>query len=89
MFLSSKASIKAVLLVGKSSQVALVVKNLPVNAADARYPGSIPGLERCPGGGRGNPLLQYSCLEKPHGQRSLVGYSPCGCMTEHLATVGK
>ena len=23
----------------------------------------------------GNPL-QYSCLENPHGQRSLVGYSP-------------
>ena len=28
-----------------------------------------------PEGGRGNPL-QYSCLENPHGQRSLVGYSP-------------
>ena len=28
-----------------------------------------------PGGGQGNPL-QYSCLENPHGQRSLVGYSP-------------
>ena len=26
--------------------------------------GSIPGLERSPGGGRGNPL-QYSCLENP------------------------
>ena len=25
----------------------------------------------------GNPL-QYSCLENPHGQRSLVGYSPWG-----------
>ena len=25
--------------------------------------GSIPGLERSPGGGHGNPL-QYSCLEK-------------------------
>ena len=23
--------------------------------------------------------LQYSCLENPHGQRSLVGYSPKGC----------
>jgi len=22
---------------------------------------------------------QYSCLENPHGQRSLVGYSPWGC----------
>ena len=27
-----------------------------------------------PGGGNGSPL-QYSCLENPHGQRSLVGYS--------------
>ena len=31
---------------------------------------SIPGLERSPGEGTGNPL-QYSCLENPHGQRSL------------------
>ena len=27
-------------------------------------PGSIPGLGRSPGGGKGNPL-QYSCLENP------------------------
>ena len=27
---------------------------------------------------RYNPL-QYSCLENPHGQRSLVGYSPWDC----------
>ena len=39
--------------------------------------GSIPGLGRSPGGGHGNPL-QYSCLENPHGQRCLVGYSPWG-----------
>ena len=39
--------------------------------------GSIPGLGRSPGGGNGNPL-QYSCLKKSHGQRSLVGYSPIG-----------
>ena len=37
--------------------------------------GSIPGLGRSPGGGYGNPL-QYSGLENPHGQRSLVGCSP-------------
>ena len=37
--------------------------------------GSIPGLGRSPGGGHGNPL-QYSCLENPHGQRILGGYSP-------------
>ena len=37
----------------------------------------MPGLGRSPGGGDGNPL-QYFCLENPHGQRSLVGYSPEG-----------
>ena len=51
--------------------------------------GLIPGLERSSGRGHGNPL-QYSCLENPHGQRSLVGYSPRGCtekdMTERLIT---
>ena len=35
----------------------------------------IPGMERSPGGGHGNPL-QYSCLKNPHGQKSLAGYSP-------------
>ena len=39
--------------------------------------GSIPGLGRSPKGGHGNPL-QYSYLENPYGQRSLVGYSPWG-----------
>ena len=39
--------------------------------------GSTPGLGRSPGEGHGNPL-QYSCLENPHGQRSLAGYSPWG-----------
>ena len=37
----------------------------------------IPGLGRSPGGGHGNPL-QYSCLEIPHGQRSLGSYSLWG-----------
>ena len=40
--------------------------------------GLIPGLGPSPGGGHGNPL-QYSCLENPRVQRSLVGYSPWGC----------
>ena len=39
--------------------------------------GSIPELGRSPGGGHGNPL-QNSCLENPHGQRSLAGYRPWG-----------
>ena len=39
--------------------------------------GSVTVLGRSPGGGHDNPL-QYSCLENPHGQRSLVGCSPWG-----------
>ena len=39
-----------------------VVKNLPANVGDARDVGLIPGSERSPGEGNGNPL-QYSCLE--------------------------
>ena len=41
-----------------------MVKNLPADAANIRDVGSIPGSERSPGGGHGNPL-QYSCLENP------------------------
>ena len=55
-----------------------VVKNPPANAGDARENvGLIPESGRSPGGGNGDPL-QYSCLEKFHGQRSLAGYSPRG-----------
>ena len=50
---------------------------------------SIPGLGRSPGEGHGNSL-QYSCLENPHGQRSLMGYSSWHCkesdMTGQLST---
>ena len=69
-----------------ASQVELVVKNPPVNAGDIRDAGSTPGLGRSPGQGNDNPL-QYACLEKFHGQRSLAGYSPRGLKesdtTEH------
>ena len=37
--------------------MAQVAKNLPAKAGDS---GFIPGSERVPGGGNGNPL-QYSC----------------------------
>ena len=50
---------------------------------------SIPGLERSPERGHGNSL-QYSCLENPHGQRSLVGpwgHKELGT-TERLSTYG-
>ena len=43
-----------------ASHMALAVKNLPANAGDV---GLIPGLERSPEEGNGNPF-QYSCLEK-------------------------
>ena len=48
--------------------------------------GSIPGLGRSPGEENGNPL-QYSCLQNPHGQRSLVGYSPWGCKESERLTM--
>ena len=44
--------------------MALVVKNPPANAGDIRVTGSIPGLERYPRGGYGNPL-QYSAWKMP------------------------
>ena len=49
------------------------ITNLPSKVGDARDVCSIPRLGRSPEGGHGNPL-QYSCLENPHGQRSLAGY---------------
>ena len=54
------------------------MKNLPAmqeSACNAGDTGSIPGSRRSPEEGNGNPL-QYSCQKNPHGQRSLVGYSP-------------
>ena len=46
----------------KASQVVLVVKNPPANAANVRETDSIPLWGRYPGEGNGNPL-QYSSLE--------------------------
>ena len=40
----------------------MVKKPLPTSAGDVRDVGSIPGWERSPGKGNGNPS-QYSCLE--------------------------
>ena len=61
-------------------------KQTTTNAGDLS---SITELGRSPGGGHGNPL-QHSCLENPHGQRSLGGYSPRGHKesdtTEQLST---
>ena len=49
-------------------------KESACNAGDL---GSIPGLGRFPGEGHGNQL-QYSYLENPHRQTSLVGYKSTG-----------
>ena len=57
------------------SWASLVAQESTCNAGDLD---SIPGLGRSPGGGHGNPL-QYSCLDNPQGQGSLVGSSPWGC----------
>ena len=74
------------LLYSWASLVAQMVKESTCNAGDL---GSIPGLGWAPGGGHGKPL-QHSCLENPHGQRSLAGYSPWGSresdLTEQLST---
>ena len=60
----------------RAFQVALVVK-LPPGKVRRKRSRLIPGLGRSSGRGNGNPL-QCSCLESPHGQRSLTGYSPWG-----------
>ena len=56
------------------SLVAQMVKNLP--ALQETQVRSL-GWEDSLGEGNGNQL-QYSCLEKSHGRRSLAGYSPQG-----------
>ena len=55
-----------------------MIKNLPASAGDT---GSIPGLERPPGGGRGS-LLQYSRLEDPM-DRGAWRTAAVGVTTEH------
>ena len=65
------------LIFGKCWQASLVAqlgKNPPaIQETLVRF----LGWEDPLGEGHGNPL-QYACLENPHGQRSLVGYSPEG-----------
>ena len=51
-----------------------LVKNPPTKQ---EMQGLMPGLERSPGEGNGNPL-EYSCLENPTDRGCLVGYSPWG-----------
>ena len=56
--------LKQIDLCNRTSQLALVVKNLPANAGDIRDVGSTPGSGRSSGGGHGNPL-QSSVLVDP------------------------
>ena len=58
-------------------QMSLMAKTQPANAGNLRDTDSVSGSGRAPGGRHGN-RLQCSCLENPHGQRSLAGFSPCG-----------
>ena len=44
-------------LLFETSQVVLMVKNLPANAGDIRDAGSIPGWESSPGEEHGNPFI--------------------------------
>ena len=60
--------------IDRAPLAAPAVKNPP---AVQETVGSIPGSGRSPGEGNGN-TFQYSCLENPHGQGSLVGYNPWG-----------
>ena len=72
-----------------ASPVVLSGKEYACSTGTTGDVGSIPGSGRSPGRGHGNPL-QYSCLDNPHGQRSLVSYSPWSLkesdMTERLST---
>ena len=55
------------------------------STCNARDSSSIPGSGSSPGKGHDNPL-QHSCLENPHGQRSLASYSPWGHKQSDLTT---
>ena len=64
-----------------------MVKNLPANAGDGRDAGSIPGLERSPGGGSDSPL-RCSCLENPKAReaRWATAHSVAKSDMKHLST---
>ena len=68
-----------------ASQVALVEKNPPAHAGDRRDIGSIPGSERSPRGGHGNPLL-YSCLENLMDRGDWHGVSKSWTQLQRLST---
>ena len=60
-------------VIGRGSPGGSGSKESTCNAGDL---GLIPGLGRSPGEGNGDPVFLSG---GSHGQRNLVGYSPCGC----------
>ena len=60
-----------------ASLVAQMINNLP-----AMRETRVRSLGRSPEGGHGSPL-QYSCLENPHGRKSMAGYTPWGHRVRH------
>ena len=62
---------------GRAIQVALMVKNPPANAGDIRKLRFDPWVRKIPCRRKWQPAPVFLPGE-PHGQRSLVGYSPWG-----------
>ena len=60
----------------------LVVKNMPADAGDVKDTSSVPGSERSPGGGNGNPL-QYLAWRIPWTE------GPGGLQSTGLPRVGQ
>ena len=63
-----------------TSQVALVIKNLPDTARDVRD--ADPWVGKIPWRRAWQPISVF-LPEESHGQRSLVGYSPYGRRVRH------
>ena len=59
----------------RTSQVALVLKNLPANAGDVKRHGFNPWAGEIPWSGAWQPTPIFLPAES-HGQRNLVGYNP-------------
>ena len=61
----------------KSKIINILANSIGENIDDLWY-GFLDATPKAYGEGNDNPL-QYSCLEKVQGQRSLAGYSPWCC----------
>ena len=70
----SNVPVGAAHMMGRDSQVALVVKNPLANAGDIRGQDSIPRSGRLPG--EGHATHSSILAGESHRQRNLAGYSP-------------